>query len=259
MLAMQHTPRPLPLEAFETFNLGNPRHPIMSTSHHHSIEPLHPPIILLLSFLPEGNLPLITDLLYPLNRRVIRHQVLVSLAIHQALDVSPYSLPVAERGVRTMEVDGELALFGRERFLAELHGDGVDVGFQVRIDGGFGEARLFQLGRQGGESVWDGNWRVGGAVSERGEAGERLRAVVVTNPGYLSVEDVHGRVSEENSPASSRSFTSLKHTDETKCPFLSESINGDGAGRPRTDHGHPLDGLLCLLLLCPGHVDDWFM
>lgn len=67
--------------------------------------------------------------------------------------------------------------------MAELHGDGVDVGFQVGVDGGLGEARLFQLGCQGRESVRDGNWWVGGAVGERGEAVERLWAVVVADPG----------------------------------------------------------------------------
>lgn len=146
MFTMQYTPRPHLLKLLQALYLRNPGHPIMATSHHHGIEPLRPPVILLLSFLAEGNFPLVADLLHPLDSRVIRHQILVPVPVYQAFNIPPYGFPVAERRVGTVHVDGKLTLFWWKRFLAELHGNGVDVGFQVRVDGGFGEARLVQLG-----------------------------------------------------------------------------------------------------------------
>lgn len=110
VLAVNHTSRPLLLERLQTFDRRNPRHPIMSTGHNYGIEPLHPPIILLLSFLAQRHLPLIADLFHSLDRRVIRHQILIPVATHQSLNVPPYGLPVPERGVGTVEVDRKLAL-----------------------------------------------------------------------------------------------------------------------------------------------------
>jgi hypothetical protein len=43
-----------------------------------------------------------------------------------------------------------------------------------------------------------------------------------------------------NLPASSRTFTALKYSDEVKCLFLSEGINGDGTRWTGADDGYTL-------------------
>lgn len=85
-----------------------------------------------------------------------------------------------------MESDGLVGLVGWDWLLAEGHGEVVNVGFEVGVDGGLGEARAVRLGCLGWEFGWDGEGGVCGAVGEGGEVGEGGRAGFVADPGDSS-------------------------------------------------------------------------
>lgn len=165
---MQDTTRPTFLKVVKTLDSRDVRHSIVSAGYDDGIKPLHPPVVAALALSPQRELPLTSDLLGELNRRIIRHKVLVTPALYEALDVSPHDLPVSKRRIRSMNSDRPLAPLRGYRLLRELHGHAVDVRFKIGIDGGVRESRPVHFWRLRGEFRGDGHGLVGVPGCKRG-------------------------------------------------------------------------------------------
>lgn len=212
----------------------------MAAGDHHSVEPLNPPIILLLAFFAQRHLPLRAHLLHEFHTRAVRDEVLVAVALHQALDVPPEHRPRPERRIGAVHADGPVAPDLRDGLLAELHSEAVDVGLQVGVDRRLGKARLVRLWREGRQPLRDGHRRIGRAVSQTRKVGERRRRRRVADPASPSATASNsGRRAGATLPASSGCLAPLEDADEVECLFLRERIDRDCARGPGPNYRHP--------------------
>lgn len=180
-LTMQHTPRPRRLELVQPLDRRYPRDTEVPRRHDNSIKPLDPPLIptlalaLALALPPQRDLPLPADPDSPLDSSAVRHEVRVAVAVPQALDVAPQDRPVAEGCVYAVPGDGPLAALGGDVLCAAArvaHGHVVDVGLEVRVDGGLAEARLGRPGCPGRDGLGDGHGRITLTASQCREVGQ---------------------------------------------------------------------------------------
>jgi hypothetical protein len=96
---MYDTPRLAMLELSEPLDLRDIRDSVVPIGHHNSIKVFLPPVVTSFTRLSENDLPFTIHFTYKLHSRIIRNQILVSLAVHETLDIPLDSLPRPERGV----------------------------------------------------------------------------------------------------------------------------------------------------------------
>lgn len=135
VLGVQDGARPQLLKLLQAVDGGHVGHAVVAVGDHDGIEPFHPPVVLLAAVLAQGDLPLVADLFDALNSGAVRDEVLVAVALEQALDVAADDLPVAKGRVLAVQGDGGLAAHVGHGLFAEGHGDRVDVGLQIGVDG----------------------------------------------------------------------------------------------------------------------------
>lgn len=133
MLAVDHRPWARLLKLGEARYAWDVRHPVVSTRDDDGVEVLLPPVVGLPSRLPQRHLPLLTDLLYQLDSRVVLDQVGVAVPIQKSSDILPHHFPVTERRIRPMCRARHRTRGRRERLLAVLHWEELDVRLEVWV------------------------------------------------------------------------------------------------------------------------------
>lgn len=157
-------------------------HRVVSTRNDNGIKPLSPPVVLTGSLFAQGDLPFRTNLLYSLDRRVVRDQVAIAPPRSETVNVPSHDVPVPKRRVMAMQLDGALTLLVRNRLIGELHRYVVNVGLEVRVHGRLGKARLIRLGRKGRQCFRNSQWSIGRSVGESRKVEHCRRSLRVSEP-----------------------------------------------------------------------------